>query len=140
VNNIPTFANWVQIKMDKTLKITCINHKLYFKIIFIFHFLCSWKMFKVWILILKFTLFKYFIFWLNQFHVNYKPHVFKPTIIMYHTNVLKTLKFLSSVCYLRMHDSQLSAFMFHLFIQFNFRFNGVLNNILFMVWNLDIKL
>jgi hypothetical protein len=36
---------------------------------------------------------------------------------MYHTKVLKTLRFLCACYYLRVHDSHSSAFLFHLFIQ-----------------------
>jgi hypothetical protein len=35
-------------------------------------------MFKVWLLISNFILFKYLIVWLNQLHVSYKSNVFQP--------------------------------------------------------------
>jgi hypothetical protein len=71
---------------------------------------------KVWLLISNSTLLKDLIFWLNQLQVNYKSHISQLTIIMYHTKISKTLKFICSCCYLTMHDSHSSAFVFHLFI------------------------
>jgi hypothetical protein len=79
--------------MGKTIKTIQVYHN--FTNIFnykIFHILCSWNIFKVWLLISNFTLFKDLI--LNQLHVNHKSHISKPTITMYHTKVLKSLRFL----------------------------------------------
>ncbi len=73
-------------------------------------------MFKIWLLISNFTLFKDLIFWLNKLHVNHESHVSQPTINMYNTKVLKTLKFLCAHYYLKIYDSHSSAFVFHLFI------------------------
>jgi hypothetical protein len=42
-------------------------------------------------------------------------YVFEPTIIVYHmTKVLKTFMFMCAFCYLKVHDSQSSAFAFHI--------------------------
>ncbi len=57
----------------------------------------------------NFTFFKDLIFCLDQLHVNYN-HISQTTIIMYHTKILKTLRFLFAYYYLKVHDLHSSAF------------------------------
>ncbi len=103
-----------------------------------FHFLCSWNMFKIWIWISNFTWFKHLIFWLHQLHVNHNTCL--STYYNYHTKVLKIVIF-HSTCYLKVHDSHSSDLCFTFsFNNYTFKFNGVLNNTLFMFWNMNIKL
>jgi hypothetical protein len=112
--------HWMQNEMWarlKTHKSWCVQQFLKFLIIKISQILCSWHMFKVWLLISNSTLFKDIMFWSNQLHVNYKSHVSQPTIIIYHTKVLKSLKLFCACCYLKVHDSHSNAFEFHIFIQ-----------------------
>jgi hypothetical protein len=80
-------------------------------------------------------------FWLNELHVNYKSHVFQPTIIMYHIKVFTTLNFFCAWCYLGLQalDSIEFAFIFS-FNNYIFRFNNVLNNMSFIFWKMNIKL
>jgi hypothetical protein len=70
------------------------NYNIFLKIHFSFYFLCSWDMFKSWLLISNFILHKYLINWLNQLYVNHKSHVSQPTITKYHTKVFENLKIL----------------------------------------------
>jgi hypothetical protein len=73
--------HWMQNEMWarlKTHKSWCVQQFLKFLIIKISQILCSWHMFKVWLLISNSTLFKDIMFWSNQLHVNYKSHVYQP--------------------------------------------------------------
>jgi hypothetical protein len=84
VNNKQMLANiGVQIEMWKSLKTMQIT-TIFFLFLFFVHFLCSWDMLKGGLLISKFTLQKYLIYWLNQLYVDIKSHVFQPTIITYY--------------------------------------------------------
>ncbi len=55
----------------------------------IFHFFCSWTMFKVWLLMSNSILFKDLIFWLNQLHLNPKSFISQSIVVvsMYHIKV-----------------------------------------------------
>lgn len=71
VGNAPML---VQIVMGKTIKTIQVYHN--FKNILNyknFHVLCSWNIFKVWLLISSFTLHKDLI--LNQLHINHKSFI-----------------------------------------------------------------
>ncbi len=94
VNNASMLANW-DGKTSNTMQINPKLKKLYNYLFF--HFLCSWNMFKVWFLISNSTLIKNFILWLNQLHVNHKSCL-SAYITMYHTKILKTLRFLCACC------------------------------------------
>jgi len=85
---------------------------------------------------------KALMFKLDQLYVNHKSHVSQPTINMYHTKVLKALKFLCSCDFSKMHDSHSSAFLFQLFSFNNYtlKLNSLSNNILFMLWNMILQL
>jgi hypothetical protein len=118
VGNTPTLANWVQIKKGKIpwKMITTIFNFFNYKVFPFFMYLKH-----VQGLVLDFKL--YFIQNFNilvkincMLIINHMSFNLLSTY-MYHTKVLKTLRFLCACYYLRMHDSHSSAFLFHLFIQ-----------------------
>ncbi len=80
----------------------------------------SCNIFKVWLFSSNSKLLGELIFWLNRLHVNYKSNASQLAIIIYHTHTLQSLTFLCACCYLIMHNSHSSGFVFHLFIQLHF--------------------
>ncbi len=119
MGNTPMLVNWMQNEMGKTLKTIKVDHKKFsfFQLekfpIFCVVQTCS--KYGFWFQILH--LVKDLIFLLNQLHVNHKLHVSQPIFTMYHTKVLKTLRFFCACYYFTMHYSHSSAIVFHLFIQ-----------------------
>jgi hypothetical protein len=86
-------------------------------------------MLKVWLLISDFTLLKYLIFWLNQFHINHKSHVYQPTIIIY--QYVENFEFF--LCMLLFKSAWFTLkFIYVSSFHSTTLFNCVLNNILFM--------
>jgi hypothetical protein len=122
--------NW---NVHNTFKTTQIYDNIFFPI-----FLCIWNLFKFWFLIWNFILFKYFIFWLNQLHVNHKSHVLQPTITP------MSWKPWNSYMHVIIKNAWFTLKM-HLHLTFssnnyNLKANGLLNNTLFMFWNMNFKL
>jgi len=94
--NLWSLHECLQIEMDNSFcKYHTSDHNNFnFWIVILFHFSCSWNMFKLSLVLgFKFYIFKDLIFWYNQLHLNHKSHVFHPIITMCHTKVLKTLIF-----------------------------------------------
>jgi hypothetical protein len=75
----------------------------------------------------KFDIIQIFSILVKLLHVNHKSHVSQPTITMYHTKVLKMLKFLLHMIHIQEH--LLFNFSFN---NYNLKLNDQLNNTLFV--------
>ncbi len=82
---------WAKLEIHEKWFKKKLNHKT-----FLFFFVVVKHAQNVMSLISNCTLLKYLMFWFKQLHLNHKSYVCQPTIIMYHTKVLKILFVLSN--------------------------------------------
>jgi hypothetical protein len=132
MNNAQCFANWVEIEMSTTLLKPYKFMTIYiFKILYIYFPI--FKLVQNLVLDWKIILFKDLIFRFNQLHVKHKSHVFQPTITPMSWkpwNYFMHVIFLNAWFTLEMH--------LHFTFSSN-NYNVILNNTLFVFWNMNLK-